>query len=69
MPDRKEEEKHFHDHLREELPFQRYTKEVEDELRGNERWSNLKFYSIEGTSRAYVENWIQERCEGKRIVD
>ncbi|MBI4282128.1 MAG: class I SAM-dependent methyltransferase [Chloroflexi bacterium] len=69
MDDRKEAEKHFHDHLREELPFQRYTREAEDELSSDPRWSNLKFYSIERKSRAYVEKWIRARCEGKKILD
>ena len=69
MVDRKEQERHFHDHLREELPYQRYSREVEDELKDDPRWRNLKVYSIEKDSRKYVEDWIRDRCMGKRILD
>ena len=69
MDDRKEKESRFHDNLREELPFQHYSRESEEELRDDPRWSNLKFYSIERKSRGYVEDWIRTRCNGKRILD
>lgn len=69
MESRKEQEAGFHDHLREEIPFQRYSTEAEDKVKDNNDWSNFKFYSIERKSRAYVDKWIRERCQGKRLLD
>lgn len=66
---RKLREAEFHDHLRHEMPFQRYSVQVEDQARHNEQWANFKYYSIEEASRAYVDEWIQARCRDKRILD
>lgn len=67
--DRKHREAEFHDHLRHEFPFQRYSVEAEQQLGETEDWSNFKFYSIERRSRALVDEWIKKRCNGKRLLD
>ena len=69
MESRKKEEAEFHSHLREEMPFQRYSSDVEERAEGDPHWSNFKYYSIETKSRAYVDRWIQSRCRGKRLLD
>ncbi len=69
MESRKKQEADFHSHLRDEMPFQRYSVEFEAQASGDPQWSNFKFYSIETKSRDYVDKWIQSRCRGKRLLD
>lgn len=69
MESRKKEEADFHNHLRDDMPFQRYSQEAEEKARGDHQWSNFKYYSIETKSRAYVDKWIGSRCRGKRLLD
>ena len=69
MDQRKQQERHFHDHLREEAPHQRWSREAERNLRGHKQWSNLRFYSIEHRSRQFVEGWLRDRCRDKRFLD
>ncbi len=69
MESRKKQEAEFHSHLREDMPFQRYSAEVEETAEGDPQWSNFKYYSIETKSRAYVDQWIRARCGGKRLLD
>lgn len=66
---RTKQEAEFHDHLRNDAPFQRYSIEAEDSVKGDPNWSNFKFYSIEDNSLRYVEEWIKTRCRGKRLLD
>jgi ubiquinone/menaquinone biosynthesis C-methylase UbiE len=55
--DRKEKEIELHDHLRSDLSDdRRYT-------------SNIKFYSITQSNRDYVNKWLADRCEGKKVLD
>lgn len=69
MNSRMQHEAEFHDHLREEAPFQRYSREAEEALKDDSNWSNFKWYSIEQSSRRYVEEWIRTRCRDKRLLD
>jgi ubiquinone/menaquinone biosynthesis C-methylase UbiE len=69
MEPRKDLEAAFHDHLRHEMPFQRYSREAEEQTCGDDQWSNFKYYSIERKSRAYVDERIRSRCQGKRLLD
>lgn len=69
MESRKKQEAEFHDHLRDEAPFQRYSTLAEERMRGDKRWSNFKFYSIERKSRAYVDEWIRSRSFNRRLLD
>jgi len=69
MESRKRQEAEFHNHLRDEMPFQRYSLEVEKKADGDPQWSNFKYYAIETKSRAYVDSWMQSRCREKRLLD
>lgn len=54
---RKEKERELHDHLRGDLRTDsHYTR-------------NKKYYSIASSNRRYVENWMKERCRGKKVLD
>ena len=66
---RKKAEAEFHDRLRHEAPFQRYTVAAETEVEQDPLWSNFKFYSVERKSRAHFDNWLLTRCPGKRLLD
>jgi len=55
--DRKELEKHLHDHLRGDLASEKFYT------------SNKKFYSISQSNRDFVKKWLSERCKGKRVID
>ena len=63
---RKQQEKEFHDHLREDSFYQRWSPEEESD---DSKWSNVRFYSIERKSRHFVENWLQQRSPNKRVLD
>ncbi len=66
---RKKAEAEFHDRLRHDTPFQRYTVEAEAKVEQDPLWSNFKFYSVERKSRAHFDNWLVTRCPGKRLLD
>jgi len=57
IEERKVKEKELHDHLRGNLADSPYYT------------SNLKFYSVTQSSRAYVKNWLAKRCKGKKVLD
>jgi len=69
MESRKKAEAEFHDRLRQEAPFQRYTLAAETEVEQDPLWSNFKFYSVEKRSRAHFDNWLLTRCPGKHLLD
>lgn len=66
---RKQQEIDFHNMLREDAPQQRWTVEEEDRLRENPLWSNFRYYSIERKSIDLVENFLQARVPGRRVLD
>jgi len=62
LDERKQKEAEFHDKVRDEA-----LKSNESEfVRLN---SNKKFYSVVRKSRAFTEQWLAERCKGKRALD
>lgn len=72
--DRKKEEKEFHDKLRlvngdEHVADTRYTAEMEETIRDNPLWVNMKYYSIERKSREMVLKWFGSHCKGKTVLD
>ena len=69
MDARKELEKSFHDDLRTESSGQRWSPRLEDKIRGDRLWRNLKYYAIERQSRDLVIEWFRKNCPGKRILD
>lgn len=69
MESRKKNEAEFHDRLRQDAPFQRYTLAAETVVQQDPLWSNFKFYSVEKSSRAHFDRWLLTRCPGKRLLD
>ena len=57
QPDRKVIERELHDQLRGELSeTPRYT-------------ANKKYYAIDESNRRFVQQFVEERCKGKRVLD
>lgn len=69
MTSRKQEEAEFHDRLRNGVLDQRWSLEGELRLSRDPMWENLKYYSIERSSIAYMRAWLAERCSGKTVLD
>ena len=42
---------------------------MEDTIRSNPLWVNMKYYAVERSSRRFVENWWAENVEGRRVLD
>ncbi len=71
---RKQKEKYFHDQLRTvsediHVTDTRWSPEMENTIKNNPMWANMKFYSIERQSRNMVLTWYNENCKGKRVLD
>jgi ubiquinone/menaquinone biosynthesis C-methylase UbiE len=71
---RKQKEREFHDKLRMvsgdvHVTDTRWSPEIEDTIKNNPMWANMKYYSIERQSRNMVVNWFKENCTGKRVLD
>ena len=71
---RKEEEIRFHDKLRTvsddvHVADTRWSPVMEDTIKNNPMWANMKYYSIERQSRNMVVNWYKENCKGEKVLD
>lgn len=69
MQDRKEQEKLFHNKLRDSSFAQRWSPELEELIKRDPMWVNMKYYSIERRSRNFVLNWLSRNCQGKNVLD
>lgn len=74
MEARKQREKEFHDQLRlinedAHVADTRWSPELEETIKNNPMWVNMKYYSIERQSRTMVLDWFKENCKGKRVLD
>lgn len=74
METRKQREKEFHDQLRlvnedVHVADTRWSPELEETIKNNPLWTNMKYYSIERQSRAMISEWFQKNCKGKRVLD
>lgn len=59
---RKKEEAEFHDRLR--------SAHLREDAHEYERLTaNKRFYSIDHSSRQFIEGWLAARCRGKRVLD
>jgi len=58
---RKQEEAEFHDLLR--------SLHEKDPKKYSYYTSNKKFYTVAGSSRAFVEDWLRANATGKRVLD
>ena len=74
METRKQREKEFHDKLRlvnEDIHVAdtRWSPELEETIKNNPMWVNMKYYAIERQSRTMILDWFRENCKGKRVLD
>ena len=74
MQDRKVVEKEFHDKLRTyegdiHVMDTRWSLKMENSIKHNPLWVNMKYYSIERKSREMVLRWYRDNCPGKRVLD
>lgn len=47
----------------------RWSPEMEDTIKNNPLWANMKYYSIERKSREFVLRWFDQHCAGKVVLD
>jgi ubiquinone/menaquinone biosynthesis C-methylase UbiE len=71
---RKELERQFHNSIRKinddpHVADTRWTPELEDTIKSNPLWVNMKYYSVERRSRNMVLKWFSQNCTGKRVLD
>jgi ubiquinone/menaquinone biosynthesis C-methylase UbiE len=69
MEIRKEKEKLFHDKLRINSLGQRWSPNLEEKIRTDPLWSNMKYYAVERKSRLLVNEWLMKNCRGKEVLD
>lgn len=74
METRKQREKEFHDRLRQvnediHVADTRWSPELEETIKNNPMWVNMKYYAIERQSRAMILDWFKENCKGKQVLD
>lgn len=74
MEDRKIAEKQFHDSIRNasvdsHVADTRWTPELEDTIKNDPMWVNMKYYAVERKSRKMVLDWFNLHCKGKDVLD
>lgn len=47
----------------------RWSPEMEETIRSNPLWVNMKYYAIERRSRDYILSWFKKHCRGKAVLD
>jgi ubiquinone/menaquinone biosynthesis C-methylase UbiE len=66
---RKEEERRFHDNLRDGAFGQRWSPTLEKIIQENPLWANMKYYSVERESRKTVIDWFSNNCSDMKVLD
>ncbi len=71
---RKRIEKDFHNMIRtvdedELVAKTRWEPALEQTIKSNPLWVNMKYYSIERKSRSIVKQWYKDNCKGKKVLD
>lgn len=69
MEARKQEERDFHDKLREGLHEQRWSPEAERRVATDPLWANFKYYAIERHSLELMKRWLLESAPGGSVLD
>ena len=69
IENRKEEERKFHDNLRDGTFGQRWSPALEKLIQENPLWDNMKYYSVERESRKRVLGWFSSNCKDKKVLD
>jgi ubiquinone/menaquinone biosynthesis C-methylase UbiE len=74
MEARKREEQEFHDRIRSvqddiHVSDTRWSRDMEDTIKNNPLWVNMKYYAVERKSREVVVRWFLDHCKGKKVLD
>jgi ubiquinone/menaquinone biosynthesis C-methylase UbiE len=74
MKSRVEKEREFHDRIRKvegdaHVADTHWSPEIEDTIKNNPLWVNMKYYAIERLSQQKVQDWLKRHCQGKRVLD
>jgi Methylase involved in ubiquinone/menaquinone biosynthesis len=74
MERRKKLEKEFHNKIRlvyndTHVTDTRWSPDLEDTIKNNPLWVNMKYYAIERKSRDFVLNWYKSNCKEKQVLD
>jgi len=74
MEARKVKEKEFHDKIRfvtddAHVADTRWSPEMEDTIKVNPLWTNMKYYAVERESRSFVLDWFKKNTKGKVVLD
>jgi len=74
MEQRKIDEIEFHNSIRlvsddPHVADTRWSKEMEKTIKENPLWVNMKYYSIERSSRQFILDWFKQNCYGKIVLD
>ncbi|SVC90678.1 uncharacterized protein METZ01_LOCUS343532 [marine metagenome] len=74
LEERKRKEVEFHNNQRLvtddiHVADTRWSPEMEETIKTNPLWANMKYYSIERKSRNFVLGWFDDNCKDKEILD
>lgn len=74
VEERKRKELEFHNKIRlvtddAHVSDTRWSPEMEDTIKNNPLWTNMKYYSIERASREFVLRWFDRNCADKIVLD
>lgn len=74
LEERKRKDLEFHNNMRlvtddVHVADTRWSPELEDTIKNNPLWVNMKYYSIERKSRDFVLRWFDQNCKDKIILD
>ena len=74
LEERKLREREFHDLIRfvhndPHLADTRWTPDLEETIKTNPLWANMKYYAVERKSRKMVLNWFLDNCKDKMVLD
>jgi ubiquinone/menaquinone biosynthesis C-methylase UbiE len=74
LEQRKLEEIEFHNKMRlvtddSHVADTRWSPEMEETIRSNPLWANMKYYAIERRSRDYILAWFKGHCRGAKVLD
>ncbi len=74
LEQRKIEEIEFHNSIRfvkddVHVADTRWSRQMEETIRSNRLWVNMKYYSIERRSREHVLALFKQNCQGARVLD
>ena len=75
LEDRKKKERDFHNKIRivqdddAGVLETRWSPGLEDTIKNNPMWVNMKYYAVERKSRSFVLDWLVDHIDGKVVLD